>query len=58
VAKARAFWGDPDLSAASIAAFQDFARGAIPAGAMTWQHAQRQNALRQLLAASPDYQTS
>jgi uncharacterized protein (DUF1800 family) len=58
VAKARAFWGDPDLTASAVTALQDFARRAIPADAMTHQHAQRQNALRQLLAASPDYQTS
>ena len=30
VAKARAFWGDPDLTAASVKALQDFARSAIP----------------------------
>jgi hypothetical protein len=58
VAKARTFWGDPDLSAPGIKALQDFARGAIPSDGMTWQHAQRQNALRQLVAAAPDYQTS
>jgi hypothetical protein len=58
VAKARTFWGDPNLSAAGAAALQDFARSAIPSDGMTWQHAQRQNALRQLVAASPDYQTS
>jgi hypothetical protein len=58
VAKARAFWGDPDLSAAGIKALQDFARGAIPSNGAPWLQAQRQNALRQLVAAAPDYQTS
>ncbi len=58
VARARTFWGDPDLTASGIKALQDFARSAIPSDGMTWQHAQRQNALRQLIAASPDYQTS
>jgi hypothetical protein len=58
VAKARTFWGDPDLSAAGIKALQDFARGAIPSNGAPWLQAQRQNALRQLVAAAPDYQTS
>jgi uncharacterized protein (DUF1800 family) len=58
VARARAFWGDPDLTGPGVTALQDFARRAIPSDGASWQHAQRQNALRQLLAASPDYQTS
>ena len=58
VAKARAFWSDPDLTAAGVKALQDFARTAIPSHGVPSQHSQRQNALRQLLAASPDYQTS
>ena len=33
VAKARAFWGDPDLTAAGVTALQDFARRAIPSDA-------------------------
>ena len=32
--------------------------GAIPSDAASWLRAQRQNALRQLIAGSPDYQTS
>ncbi|MEA2387529.1 MAG: hypothetical protein QOG41_302, partial [Thermoleophilaceae bacterium] len=31
---------------------------AIPSDGAPWLQAQRQNALRQLVAASPDYQTS
>ena len=58
VAKARAFWGDPDLTTAGATALVDFARRAIPSESASWQRAQRQNALRQLIAASPDYQTS
>ena len=58
VGKARAFWGDPDLTSAGVTALVDFARRAIPSESASWQRAQRQNALRQLIAGSPDYQTS
>jgi uncharacterized protein (DUF1800 family) len=58
VAKARAFWGDPDLTASGVTALLDFARRAIPSASASYQRAQRQNALRQLIAGSPDYQTS
>ena len=41
-----------------MAALDTFARSSIPANAAPWLRAQRQNALRQLIAGSPDYQTS
>jgi len=41
-----------------VSALVDFARRAIPSESASWQRAQRQNALRQLIAGSPDYQTS
>jgi len=58
VATARAFWGDPGLSDACVAELRSFASGAIPFSAASRLHAQRQNALRQLIVTSPDYQTS
>ena len=57
VAKARAFWLDPALTDETVASLREFAAGAIPANANASLRAQRQNALRQLIAASPDYQT-
>ena len=59
MAKARAFWGDPDLTAAGVdrAAWTSRAARSRLESA-SWQRAQRQNALRQLIAGSPDYQTS
>jgi len=58
LAKARAFWGNPNLTAPAVAALNSFANAAIPSTAAPWLRAQRQNALRQLIAGSPDYQTS
>jgi Protein of unknown function (DUF1800) len=58
VAKARAFWGSPNLTAPAVAALTSFATAAIPATSQPWLRAQRQNALRQLIAGSPDYQTA
>ena len=58
VAKARNFWAAPTLTSAGAAALDTFARNAIPTNAAPWLRAQRQNALRQLIAGSPDYQTS
>ena len=58
LAKARAFWGNPTLTAPAVAALSSFASTAIPADARPHLRAQRQNALRQLIAGSPDYQTS
>jgi hypothetical protein len=58
VAAARAKWGDPALSAETAAVLESFAATCVPAGASRQQRAQRQNALRQLIAICPDYQTS
>ena len=59
VAAVRAFWGGPTLSSACVNELKAFAGRAVASGVTTPRlHAQRQNALRQLLAASPDYQTS
>ena len=57
VAKARAFWLDPSLTDETVASLREFAATSIPANANASLRAQRQNALRQLIAASPDYQT-
>jgi Protein of unknown function (DUF1800) len=57
VAKARAFWLDPSLTDETVASLREFAASSIPASANASLRAQRQNALRQLIAASPDYQT-
>jgi len=62
VAAARTFWGDPQLTVEGVAALTEFAETCLPAAMATWQEhnyrANRQNALRQLLAVSPDLQTS
>jgi uncharacterized protein (DUF1800 family) len=58
LAKARAFWADPVLTSAGVSALSTFAQQAISSTAQPWLRAQRQNALRQLIAGSPDYQTS
>ncbi len=55
---ARDFWGAPTLTTGGVAALNTFAHDAIAADAADWQRASRQNALRQLIAGSPDYQTS
>jgi len=60
LANARAFWGDPSLSAETVAQLKAFATTAPITGTatqMAQRRAQRFNALRQLVAASPDYQT-
>ena len=49
-------WGDPHLTSATVASLAEFA-ASFPADTPGWVRAQRQNALRQLIAASPDYQT-
>jgi len=56
LAKARAAWGDPALTPATVASLAEFAAsfGAAPSQST---RAQRQNALRQLIGASPDFQT-
>jgi len=57
VANARAFWLDPALTDATVASLHEFSAGGVPANPSPRLRAQRQNALRQLVAASPDYQT-
>ena len=61
LAAARAFWGDPDLTPETVAQLLAFAQSVVPATgtALTLARlrAQRFNALRQLIAAGPDYQT-
>lgn len=60
VAAARAFWGDPVLSAETLKQLREFADTCLPMGMVAWEERQyrasRQNALRQLIAASPDHQ--
>ncbi|HEX6651826.1 MAG TPA: DUF1800 domain-containing protein [Thermoleophilaceae bacterium] len=61
VAAARAWAGDPNLTAETVGVLTAFAANAL-AGTGGWQlstyRGLRQNALRQLILASPDYQTS
>jgi uncharacterized protein (DUF1800 family) len=61
VAAARAWAHDPSLSSETVALLTSFATDAL-AGAAGWQQTTyrglRQNALRQLVLTSPDYQTS
>jgi hypothetical protein len=61
VAAARAWAGQPNLSSETVALLTSFAADAL-AGAGGWQlstyRGLRQNALRHLILASPDYQTS
>jgi uncharacterized protein (DUF1800 family) len=62
VDSAVAFWGSPAITAATRGALVEFARRALALGAEEWE--QRvyptlvENALRQLVAVSPDLQTS
>jgi uncharacterized protein (DUF1800 family) len=61
VAAARAWAGDPNLTQETVSLLMSFAANAL-AGAGGWQlstyRGLRQNALRHLILASPDYQTS
>jgi uncharacterized protein (DUF1800 family) len=61
LAAARAWAGDPDLTPETVALLTSFGASAL-AGAGGWQlstyRGLRQNALRHLILASPDYQTS
>ena len=61
VAAARAWAGDPNLTSETVGMLTAFAASAL-AGAGGWQlstyRGLRQNALRHLILASPDYQTS
>ena len=61
VAAARAWAGNPNLTAETVGVLTSFAASAV-AGAAGWQQSTyrglRQNALRHLILSSPDYQTS
>jgi hypothetical protein len=63
LAQALSFWRNPSLSSATHTALLRFAHGAIAsAGKAQWKQVQYpalvENALRQLIAVSPDLQTS
>ncbi len=62
VAKARAFWGNPDMTAETLTRLTTFAAACVNAGMPSWQQKQyralRQNALRQLIYCSPDLQVA
>ena len=62
VQSALSFWGDPVISAQLRSELDVFAAAAVPAGLAGWEQgplrAMRQNALRHLIVASPDFQTS
>jgi len=62
IAAALAFYGTPAMTAQSQAALLAFATSAIPGALAVWEQgtlrAQRQNALRHLIANSPDLQVS
>jgi uncharacterized protein (DUF1800 family) len=62
LARALGYWCDPALSPDSQAAIASFAAGCLPGALADWQQspyrAMRQNALRMLVATSPDLQVS
>jgi uncharacterized protein (DUF1800 family) len=58
VESALAFWDRPPLRAAVRELLLQFARTAVPDAPDAWARAQRQNALRHLIAISPDFQVS
>ncbi|HEV3001012.1 MAG TPA: DUF1800 domain-containing protein [Solirubrobacteraceae bacterium] len=62
VDEALAFWDRPSLTAETVAELLRFAEASIPPGLPSWEQshlrAYRMNALRHLVAASPDFQTS
>jgi uncharacterized protein (DUF1800 family) len=62
LADALRFWGDPPLSDATRGRLASFARAAMAAATQDWQVRQNAvltaNALRQLIAVSPDLQTA
>jgi uncharacterized protein (DUF1800 family) len=62
VASALGFWGDPPVAAATRAALTQFAQDALASADASWKRRQWppliENALRQLVAVSPDFQTA
>ena len=59
--KALAFWGRPALTSETLTELHRYAAAAIPAVLQSWERgsmrANRQNALRHLIATCPDFQT-
>ena len=62
VAAAMEFWGNPSLPAEALSSLTSWAQSCLPGTMAPWQQrayrGYRQNALRQLIASSPDFQTS
>jgi uncharacterized protein (DUF1800 family) len=62
VQRAMAYWGNPTMSPESQAVIAQFATTCLPWPIQSWQlspyRAMRQNALRMLIATSPDFQVS
>ena len=62
VRRALDYWGDPAMTAEGLAALTTFAATCLPVVMANWEQSYlrglRQNALRHLLATSPDLQTS
>jgi hypothetical protein len=56
VEAAVAFWNEPILGAATRSILLDYARNSVSSSPDALGRAQRQNALRQLVAVSPDFQ--
>jgi hypothetical protein len=56
VEAALAFWGHPGLRAETLSILVDYARTSVASASDSTARAQRQNALRHLIAASPDFQ--
>jgi uncharacterized protein (DUF1800 family) len=58
--RAMAYWGNPGIGSATVNSLNGFAASALPAQLARWQQspyrAMRQNALRMLIACSPDMQ--
>ena len=61
VERALAFWGNPTVTDATRRSLNGFAKGALGTAKSTWKQQQypvlTENALRHLIAASPDLQT-
>jgi hypothetical protein len=61
VERALQWWGDPSITGETRAELERFAAAAIPAAPASWEHphlrANRQNALRHLIATCPDANT-
>jgi uncharacterized protein (DUF1800 family) len=62
VSRALGYWGNPTIGSDAQQTIAAFAQGCLPWPMQDWQNspyrAMRQNALRMLIATSPDFQTS